>query len=215
MLKGTKEGILIEIRSLQDLRDLEEKVASKKFFYKDTRFLMSQKDEELFNRVSEILERSGYTLYPEKEENILREKPSEIYKNEDEIEEIVIVPSYNSQTKEENSLILKKTVRSGQRIEFDGTVIVLGSTNPGSEIIAAGDIYVFGKAMGLLHAGSKGDKGRIIVALKLDVVQIRIANVYAKGEDRATYDKEFSRTAEKAFLDKKGYLIIEEYRPYD
>lgn len=215
MLKGTKEGILIEIRSLQDLKDLEEKVESKKFFYKDTRFLMSQKDQELFNKVSQILESNGYTLYAEREENIIREKINEIYIKEKEEEQLAVTSSFNSQITEEKSLILKKTVRSGQRIEFDGTVIVLGSANPGSEIVATGDIYVFGKAMGLLHAGSKGDKNRIIVALKLDVVQIRIANAYAKGEDRTKYDKEFARIAEKAFLDKKGNLIIEEYRPYD
>lgn len=79
----------------------------------------------------------------------------------------------------QNSLFLPKTIRSGQRIECQGDVVVVGDVNPGAEIIATGNIAVFGKLRGLAHAGASGRQDVIIVANYLVPQQIRIGGKIA------------------------------------
>jgi len=77
---------------------------------------------------------------------------------------------------EETALFLKKTIRSGTRIEFPGHVVVVGDVNPGAEIVAEGDVIVWGRVRGMIHAGSKGDREAVICALDLSATQLRIAD---------------------------------------
>src|SRR5574339_679235 len=59
---------------------------------------------------------------------------------------------------EETALFLNRTLRSGTRIEFSGHVVVLGDVNPGAEIVAEGNVMVWGRLRGMVHAGSKGNR---------------------------------------------------------
>lgn len=79
----------------------------------------------------------------------------------------------------DGSMFLPKTIRSGQRIECQGDVVVVGDVNPGAEIIATGNIAVFGKLRGLAHAGASGRQDVIIVANYLVPQQIRIGGKIA------------------------------------
>ena len=76
---------------------------------------------------------------------------------------------------EETSLFLNRTIRSGTRIEFAGHVVVLGDVNPGAEIIAEGNVIIWGRLRGMVHAGAKGNKNAVICALDLSPTQLRIA----------------------------------------
>jgi len=67
-------------------------------------------------------------------------------------------------------------LRSGQYIRYEGSVIVLGDTNPGSEIIADGNIIVLGDLKGTVHAGFKGDESCFVSGSKLWPTQLRIAS---------------------------------------
>lgn len=69
------------------------------------------------------------------------------------------------------------SLRSGQKMEVDGSLVVIGDVNSGAEVIASDNIIVLGVLRGLAHAGAKGNKQAIIAAGLLDAVQIRIANV--------------------------------------
>ena len=69
------------------------------------------------------------------------------------------------------------SLRSGQRIEVEGSIIVLGDVNSGAEVIASDNIVVLGALRGLAHAGAKGNKQAIVAAGVFDAVQIRIANI--------------------------------------
>lgn len=90
------------------------------------------------------------------------------------------------------------SIRSGQRIEEEGSIVILGDVNSGAEIIAADNIIVLGTLRGLAHAGAKGNRKAIIAAGKLDTVQIRIANVV----------KEINRDEEP--LHREAYIYIDE-----
>lgn len=76
---------------------------------------------------------------------------------------------------DETALFLNKTLRSGTRIEFKGHVVVLGDVNPGAEIIAEGNVIVWGRVRGMVHAGAKGNRKAIICGLDLSAAQVRIA----------------------------------------
>lgn len=69
------------------------------------------------------------------------------------------------------------SLRSGQRLETEGSIVILGDVNSGAEVIASDNIVVLGNLRGLAHAGAKGNKNAIIAAGNLEAVQIRISNV--------------------------------------
>ncbi len=76
----------------------------------------------------------------------------------------------------------KNSIRSGKKIEFEGSIVILGDVNAGAEIIAGENIVVLGNLRGLAHAGAKGNKKAIIAAGKIDSPQIRISNVVKEME---------------------------------
>jgi len=77
---------------------------------------------------------------------------------------------------EDTALFINKTLRSGQRIEFPGTVVVMGDVNAGAEIVAEGSVLVWGRVRGMIHAGAKGNRSASICALDLSATQLRIAD---------------------------------------
>lgn len=69
------------------------------------------------------------------------------------------------------------SLRSGQKVEIEGSIVIIGDVNSGAEVIASDNIVVLGALRGLAHAGAKGNERAIIAAGKVDTVQIRIANI--------------------------------------
>lgn len=80
-------------------------------------------------------------------------------------------------------LYLQTTLRSGIEVRHRGTVIVLGDTNPGSSIVAEGDIFVWGRLRGVVHAGAAGDSLCRIMALHMEPTQLRIADQVARSPE--------------------------------
>jgi septum site-determining protein MinC len=76
---------------------------------------------------------------------------------------------------EQPGLLVRGALRSGRVVETAGHVVVLGDVNPGAEIIAGGDVIVWGKLRGLVHAGAYGDRTAVVCALELVPTQLRIA----------------------------------------
>lgn len=79
--------------------------------------------------------------------------------------------------------IINKTLRSGQKVEYDGDVVILGDVNPDAYIIASGSVVVMGALRGVVHAGANGDETAVIMALKLRPQQIRIGHYIARAPD--------------------------------
>ncbi|HEY9630943.1 MAG TPA: septum site-determining protein MinC [Coleofasciculaceae cyanobacterium] len=80
-------------------------------------------------------------------------------------------------------LYVQSTVRSGTEIRHPGTVIVLGDVNPGGSIVAEGDVLVWGALRGVAQAGSSGNGRCLIMALRLEPTQIRIADFVARAPE--------------------------------
>lgn len=83
----------------------------------------------------------------------------------------------------EDPLYVQMTLRSGTEIRHNGTVVVMGDLNPGSTIVAEGDILVWGRLRGVAHAGCKGNSKCLIMALQMEPTQIRIAEYVARAPE--------------------------------
>lgn len=77
---------------------------------------------------------------------------------------------------DDTAKFIYKTIRSGTRIEYPGNVVIVGDVNPGAEVIAEGNVVVWGRVRGVIHAGSKGNRNAFICALDLSANQLRIAD---------------------------------------
>lgn len=88
------------------------------------------------------------------------------------------------------------SLRSGQKLETEGSLVIIGDVNSGAEVMASDNIVVLGALRGLAHAGAKGNKQAIIAAGLFDAVQVRIANIV----------KEIDRDEEP--LHKQAYLSV-------
>jgi septum site-determining protein MinC len=108
---------------------------------------------------------------------------------------------------EETALFVNKTLRSGARIEFAGHVVVLGDVNPGAEIIADGNVIVWGKLRGAVHAGAKGDKSSVICALDLFPIRLQISEFTMNSSTRKETGK-----PEMAFVSDQR-VIVETWQP--
>ncbi|GAC1399799.1 MAG: septum site-determining protein MinC [Ktedonobacteraceae bacterium] len=79
-----------------------------------------------------------------------------------------------------DTLFLHRTVRSGQAIHHSSNVVVLGDVNPGAEIVAGGDIIVWGVLRGMVHAGYPDNTNALVCSLLLSPVQLRIAHLLSR-----------------------------------
>ena len=82
-----------------------------------------------------------------------------------------------------DTVLFKGTLRSGQRKWHRGNIVIIGDVNPGAEVVATGDIVVFGKLRGVAHAGAEGDTSAEIIALDLRPIQLRISGYIGRSPD--------------------------------
>jgi septum site-determining protein MinC len=79
----------------------------------------------------------------------------------------------------ESSIVVQRTLRSGQVIHHPGHIVVIGDVNPGAEIRAGGSVVVWGRLRGTVQAGvgddGLGDKA-VVCALQLSPTQLRIGH---------------------------------------
>jgi septum site-determining protein MinC len=101
-------------------------------------------------------------------------------------------------------LYLQTTLRSGGEVRHPGSVVVVGDANPGSAIIADGDILVWGRLRGVAHAGAHGDRNRQIMALQMEPTQLRIADQVARAPAKAPNQV----YPEVAYIESDGIQIM-------
>lgn len=109
---------------------------------------------------------------------------------------------------DENTILIKRTVRSGQTVQYDGNVVVLGDINPGAEVIATGNIIVMGVLRGVVHAGAAGDEDAVVIAYRLRPTQLRISGHITRAPDD---EEEVTQGPEIARI-KDGVVTIEVFQ---
>lgn len=87
-----------------------------------------------------------------------------------------IKKDFKKEIESSETKFFKSSLRSGQKIEFEGSIVILGDVNYGAEVVAEDNIVVLGVLRGMAHAGAKGNVDAIIAAHRIDSPQIRIAS---------------------------------------
>ena len=95
-----------------------------------------------------------------------------------------IKKTFETNTDISETKFVQNSIRSGQKEEYAGSIVVCGDVNPGAEVIAAGNIMVLGNLRGVAHAGANGNKKAIISANCIEVTQIRIANLVKEVSEK-------------------------------
>lgn len=103
------------------------------------------------------------------------------------------------------AVVVRRTLRSGQAVRHGGHVVVIGDVNPGAEIVASGDVVVWGRLRGLVHAGATGDESAIVCALQLVPTQLRIGDLIARPPD----DVDRSRVTPEIARVQDGRIVVE------
>ena len=186
--------VVIKINDNAEFNDIEKEVKKKvtqlKKIYKDDKTPIKVIGKVLKNKEIEIIEKLiTDVLNVEVEFDMPREMGLSNIKK-----------TFLSEISTSETKFHKGSLRSGQKIEEERSVVILGDVNSGAEVIASDNIVVLGTLRGLAHAGAKGNKQAIIAAGRLDTVQMRIANIV----------KEFNREEEP--LRKLAYAYVDDDR---
>lgn len=116
------------------------------------------------------------------------------------------LPPIDSNEYGTSAVLLKNTLRSGRVIRHVGHVIVIGDVNPGAQIIAGGDVLIWGRLRGTVHAGANGDSDALVCALDMRPQQLRIANLVAISPQ----ENQARPHPEIAFV-REGQIVAEEW----
>lgn len=108
-----------------------------------------------------------------------------------------IKKSFNKEIATSETKFYKGSIRSGQKMEFEGSLVILGDVNAGAEVLAEDNVVILGILRGMAHAGAKGNKEAIIAAASIESAQIRIADIVKEieREDNTEESKEIKTYA--------------------
>ncbi|MDS1029403.1 septum site-determining protein MinC [Bacillota bacterium LX-D] len=111
---------------------------------------------------------------------------------------------------EDETILIQRTIRSGQVIRYPGNVVVMGDVNPGAEIVAGGNIVIMGHLRGVVHAGAFGNEQAVVAAFKLQPTQLRIANHITRAPD----EEELPPQQPEIAKIKNEVVVIEQFHPW-
>lgn len=180
--KGTKDGIVLQIRAFDHFDEVADCIHQK--FEKSAQFFTGATIIGVEGLIGEEINR--YRLYKILTEDYQLKVVSlnpigKMTKDAEVVEEVKVeepaiqVLDYN----EFDTKIIRRNLRSGMGVAYDGNILIIGDVNPGAEVAAGGNVIIMGKMRGMVHAGKFGNKEAYIIATKLIPTQIRIANIIA------------------------------------
>ena len=166
-----------------------------------TQDLVALQDELLCREIHlrAIYSTSEVTRASASELGIVHSLPSDKAEDIDE-------PTFDPELPSEDATLFQGTLRSGQRIHYPGHVIVLGDVNPGSEVIAGGNVIIWGRLRGTVHAGATGNEGAVVCALDLTPTQLRIGSYIAVSPERRR------RVKPEVVRIQDGQLVAEDWQ---
>lgn len=210
VFKGGKAGLELVINQSADfsviLEQLQDKLESAAHFFtgstgirimSDNNSLTGDERRQLINLLADY----GLNLQDQLDPELL---PPAEQTERTEVQVGDVPVEYRQEAEGGQTLIVSRMLRSGQRIVFKGSVIIMGDVNPGAEVLASGNITIQGTCRGLAHAGVNGDQTATITADRLMAGQLRIAGIIARAPDTQE-EPAYRETARIA----DGVVIIE------
>lgn len=117
-----------------------------------------------------------------------------------------IKKTFNKEIEDSKTKFYRGSLRSGQKLEYEGSLVILGDVNGGAEVVAEENIIILGNLRGLAHAGAKGNKKAIIAANMIDCPQIRIANIIKEKEIEESED---IKVKNYAYVNESDEIVLE------
>ena len=105
------------------------------------------------------------------------------------------------------ALFIKTTCRSGEVIKYPGDIVVLADVNPGAQLVADGDIIIFGNLRGFAHAGASGDTQSVIVASNLNSHRIQISDCGGVSPEKSKQNKSRGSKPKIAFIRRNSIYV--------
>ena len=208
LIKGNKDGInttidMTKFSSFEDMVVLLIKKLSKgKHFYQGTTLILRIDLNLLNERKVEELKDALLTKIGLRD-IVFEDLEKESLESTNHKENKVFAGVYEGKTR-----FIRKTVRSGQSINYNGNIVIIGDVNSGAEVYATGNVIVLGRVRGKVSAGTNGNSKAIIAAFLLQPELLKISNVIAMSPDEI----EKPSYPELAKV-KDGTIIVEPYLP--
>ncbi|MFQ5594471.1 MAG: septum site-determining protein MinC [Anaerolineae bacterium] len=209
-IKGTKDGLLVILGDddWDDLVvDLEEHLAQAAAFFAGGQAMLqlgerALETEELETIIS-LLDQQGMTL------TTVLSQSAETRRAAQRLGFDTALPQPQPPPRPAETMdgmVVRRTLRSGQSVLHPGSVVIVGDVNPGAEVVAGGDVVVWGHLRGMVHAGALGDNHAFVCALSLAPIQLRIGNQIARPpEDETTQPRpEMARV-------ENGQIVVESW----
>ncbi|ORU01252.1 Septum site-determining protein MinC [Anaerovibrio sp. JC8] len=204
-IKGGKDGFRLLVDSSASMEEIEAEIKKKLdanpgFFPEGTKFELevADLDRSVKKGIGQILSQHGLGV----ELSARKEAPAKPKEQPQPVSQAAIQHDGNVEAQE--MTVVDHTIRGGEEVTSQGSVLIMGNVNPGAQIIAGGSIDIRGTCRGMVHAGAWGDTSAVVIADRLMPTQIRIANMIARSPDIM----EKNNFAERASI-KDGQIIIE------
>lgn len=199
IFKGTKDGVTVRFDAdapFEELcQQLEKKVEEAGKFFDNVKTSLAFKGRSFTEEEEETLFHI-ITEHTSMEITFLKTETSELKQISDLLEKEM---APHNLTK-----FHKGSLRNGQKIEFDGSLVIVGDVNPGAEIKASGNIIVLGQLKGMAHAGCKGMADAFVAAVYMAPVQLRIADIITRFPEE---NKKGPKPPEYAFI-QQGQIFV-------
>ncbi len=211
--KGVSEGVYINIKG-EDLQsiisELDIKLKDSLSFFKGAKFLGINAEELSDDDALEVKLILKYKYGFDIDLGQLPEhiKRPPIIKNESLVEKNIIEESILG-IDEGITKFVYGTLRSGQEVDYDGNIVIIGDVNPGAILKASGSIIVLGTLRGVAHAGLDGNMGAVVAAYNLMPTQLRINDIIVRPPDGDISQYKLPEIAKI----NHGEVIIEPYLP--
>jgi septum site-determining protein MinC len=190
-IKGTSSGLIVNIGAGAWhglLIELDETLGQKASFFKGGRVALRVGPRQLtrpqLEAVGEILKQHDVTLWAvEGEASGTQEAADQLGLETSMAPVSADAETTTGRPTAKGSIIVRRTLRSGQVIHHSGDVVVIGDVNPGAEVKAGGSVIIWGRLRGSVYAGSAENRGEgsVVCALQLSPVQLRIGNLVARA----------------------------------
>ena len=181
-IKGTRSGIILVLDPEVDFSTLITEVGEK---FKEASSFLGKNNMGLIVRGRKLSESEEDEVLKSIKDNSML-TISCIIDEESDIQrkfEDVAVSNDNVgleiNTNKNTALIYKGSLRSGQDISCEQSIVILGDVKPGANVISYGSIFILGELRGNAFAGAGGDKDAVVMALSLNPLQVRIADSIA------------------------------------
>lgn len=193
-IKGIREGLLITVSDdpwPEAKAALQEQIKDQSEFLRGGRLILNVGNHVIraaeLGRLRDLLNEDGLTLWGVLSKSPVTEQNAQLLGLATRINKPI--PEKSTRSIEtaltgEEAVLIRRTLRSGYKLQYAGHVVVIGDVNPGGEIVASGDVVVWGHLRGLVHAGADGDENAVVCAMDLAPTQLRIASLIATTPKR-------------------------------